>query len=224
MKTRMMILVSIVALAMCAGPAGAVLLAYEPFNYSGTTLNAQNGGTGWAGPWATNAQLSDDDTSLNYVGANKTPNGDRVSHYGSYAKRQLATPLVLSTGNVYYISYLFKKTGTSWHALKLSNGNVATTDTAYRGWYTGINGGNDNYIGGGQDAPNLDYDGGHTVGDIAMVVSRLTAEPGHANPGYRHHYLFLESPDTVPIKEPAGEHIVDGLSDVLERRRRRRSR
>ena len=60
------LLVYVTALA----PAHATLENFDSFNYSGTALSAQSGGTGWSGAWtitaATDNSLSNDSVSLSY--------------------------------------------------------------------------------------------------------------------------------------------------------------
>lgn len=99
---------------------------YEPFDYSGTVLNGQSGGSGWTGPWiptgtSPTIQLSDDNTSLSYPITfqsplvTPTPSGDRVLHTGDLANNASSSRLLSQTtsmavaGNVLYASALIQK-------------------------------------------------------------------------------------------------------------------
>src|SRR5688572_22050108 len=52
-------LVSALGPCFLSSPVSASLLTYEGFNYaSGSALNGQNGGAGWAGPWSAGNALA----------------------------------------------------------------------------------------------------------------------------------------------------------------------
>lgn len=77
------------ALALSASGALAALLGADSFDYAGTTLNGQSGGTNWGGEWtqsgtAATVTLSDDGASLSYpVTVPWTPAGGRVLQAGA---------------------------------------------------------------------------------------------------------------------------------------------
>ena len=91
------------------------LIAYEGFDYSGTSISNQNGGIGWSGSaWIDSendfAHLSDDNISLNSSAFMFTPVGDRIEGKGGTARRDLSQPMDLSQdGNVWYFSALLRK-------------------------------------------------------------------------------------------------------------------
>jgi len=200
MKMRMIVAVSSVILAFSAGPAWAILLAYEPFDYTGTSLLGQNGGIGFTTPWDSGSVLSNDDTSLDYVGNPNPVAGDRISTaWAGGAKRELATPLTFNQGDTYYVSLLIKKVPGAAICVKLSNGRYDGGEYTHRAWFAGISGGNDNYGFGAQAGQSADH--GYTTGDTALIVSKLEADP--ANSRWIHRYMFYESPDAVSTTEPA---------------------
>jgi len=111
----------------------AAVVNYDPFDYTGTSLNTQNGGTGWNGAWfntaTTSATLSNDGVSLSYPATFESPNstpasaGSRIltGGIGASSSRLLATPVSLAVdGNVLYASALIKKNA--------ANGGAVTTD------------------------------------------------------------------------------------------------
>ena len=98
--------------------APAQVLEYEGFNYTGTALHGQAGGTGWgAGSWTNldgSATLSNDGVSLAYpVTVSHTPAGSRISMTGvGFAERLLGTTMSLTNeGATYYFSALVKYQG-----------------------------------------------------------------------------------------------------------------
>jgi hypothetical protein len=125
MKRSTGLITTIVALAVSASTTSAALTDYDGFDYSGTTLNGQNGGTGWSGGWiATGASpsdnLSNDATSLSYPVGWESPastpstTGARVST-GDLASNASSSRLLANTfdmtvdGNTMYVSALFRK-------------------------------------------------------------------------------------------------------------------
>src|SRR4051812_18104357 len=91
--------------------SASAFVDYDPFNYSGTTLNGQSGGSGWLGPWiatgtAPTIQLSDDNTSLSYPATFQsplvapTPAGDRVLHSGDALNNASSSRLLSQTTNM----------------------------------------------------------------------------------------------------------------------------
>ena len=200
MKMRMMIGVSIVALAMCAGPAGAALITYEGFDYAGTDLDTQNGGSGWGGAWVGATTLSDDDTSLFYVGNPNPVVGDRVSHINATTAsyRTLGTTIDLTTSDtVLYISSLISPTGDSWGpTLKISEGtDGGMHDYTHRGFMQALYGNLDVSHGG---SAHEEFSIGVTGGDVIMFVSKLTG----GDP-VRIQTNFYKSPAAVPTSEGA---------------------
>lgn len=101
-------------MAVAVGIARADLLEYEGFDYSGTTIDGQNGGSGWGSAWDDGdgdfARLSNDDISLDSAAFPFTPIGDRIEGAGGAARRYLNTTIDLGEdGNVMYFSALLRK-------------------------------------------------------------------------------------------------------------------
>src|SRR5687768_5590468 len=91
--------------------AHAQLLEYEGFNYSGQSLDTQNGGTGWgANAWIDpdlDTPLSNDDVSLSFpASVTHIPVGGRLFlPSAGEAERRLGTSMSLAPeGNAYYFS------------------------------------------------------------------------------------------------------------------------
>ena len=196
MNMRLMIGVSIVALAVCAAPAGATLLAYEGFDYDFNDLETLNGGTGWATAWNSASGLSNDDTSLNYVGNPNPVVGDRVSVADSNGSaRTMSTTLTYEAGNVYYISVLLKRADNgNWFGMKLTNGLQDPTSFQYQGWCTGI-GSDTTYGHGGQTWYSNDY--GYTDGDTVMVDKGDLMNFSCCDCGLVHWIVLLNQQKTI---------------------------
>ena len=111
--------------ALSLNSAQATLFESDSFNYTGTALAGQNGGSGWNGAWFTTAgsqtnSLSNDGISLNYPNTWEspltplTPSGSRVltaPPTGQASTSRLLTqtiPLNVD-GTVAYVSALIKK-------------------------------------------------------------------------------------------------------------------
>jgi len=98
--------------------AHAQVQEYESFNYSGTALDTQSGGTGWgANVWTNtdaNAVLSNDGVSLVFPSSvSHSVQGSRITFAGAgIAERRLGTSLSLAgEGSTYYFSALVKRQG-----------------------------------------------------------------------------------------------------------------
>ncbi len=115
-------------LTAVANPGGdaAGLLAYEGFEYTDPwdiRLGQANGGTGWAGPWAPGfaRPTRPEDWSILALSPAEslvrprasTPSRGGCVDYVGFAKywRRLATPVRLDSDGVYYLSYLFRRSG-----------------------------------------------------------------------------------------------------------------
>ncbi len=106
---RVMSLVIVAGLA--AASAQATLLASDSFEYTGTTLDGQNGGTGWSTAWSSAGfTLSDDGVSLLYPDGSSDA-GSRISEISaSSASRFMTTGIDMNADATYYYSLLVNKT------------------------------------------------------------------------------------------------------------------
>ena len=152
MKTRMIIGASIAILAICAGPAEAVLLAYDGFDYEPGELSGENGGFGWDEPWEIlGHEVSDDDSSLTYIGNPNSVTGERIGEVwsascGPYRKLAESAWIDLNDNDTWYVSALMANNSStqSGPALKLMEGNVLSPEapgslqTWNRAWVTAI--------------------------------------------------------------------------------------
>ena len=211
MKMRMMIAVSILALAICASPARATLIAYEGFDYSPAGyLDGLNGGTGFNSAWedvtSQGPVVTDSGAgSLNYVG-NPTPVTGGYVNFVEPSSRTLTTPLTYTTGDTYYISLLIRKDFPVPVYVKLVNGDHHYSDYAHRTWLGGVGGGDGGAFSYGGVAGYF-IDLGYTPGNVAMIVSKLVALPDTNE--YERSYSWFESPASVSTTEPG-----DGAWDV----------
>ena len=96
----------------------AQVLEYEGFDYPGTVLDTQSGGTGWgANVWTNtdgNAVLSNDGVSLALPpSVSHSAQGSRITFAGAgFAERRLGTSLSLAgEGSTFYFSALVKRQG-----------------------------------------------------------------------------------------------------------------
>jgi hypothetical protein len=213
MKMRMMIAVSILALAICASPARATLLAYEGFDYSpGSYVDGLNGGTGFSTPWSGSGWHSGASAgSLTYVGDPNPVSGGHMNYTPiGGTQRQLSTSHAMTTGTVLYLSYLVRLDGDGWLALKLQNGPASAGDTPGRSMITGLDSrGSGGYI-GGASAPTIYYDFGYTQGGTVYVVAKMVGDPD--NNRWINSGSFYESPTAVPTTEPGAYMIEYGLA------------
>ena len=162
---------------------------YEPFAYSGTTLNGQNGGTGWSGGWFTTAstddQLSNDGTSLSYPVSFEAPlttpstSGARVSTGGlssnASSSRLLSQSVDLSVdGTVRYVSALLRKNAPNGGGVNSDNVLLEFVDSiGNRRWGLGIVGNGDLpwLNANGSTSPSTSVVAGDTYFMIAKIVS-----------------------------------------------------
>ena len=108
----------LLALSLGSATLGhAQVQADESFNYPGTVLDAQSGGTGWGGVWTNTdamAALSNDGVSLAFpASVIHSPLGSRISFAGpGIAERRLGTGINLAVeGSTFYFSALVKRQG-----------------------------------------------------------------------------------------------------------------
>lgn len=145
---------------VCTGLTQAALLVSEDFDYSGTDLNGQNGGTGWSGSWTVldagdAATLSNDGTSVPFMGI--PGNGSRIvsvsdsgnsaslvttspSSVAVTAERPLSSTIALNADKTYYISMLIYKPSGSDADVSFGFQSQGNTEVPRMSWrYTSDN-------------------------------------------------------------------------------------
>lgn len=95
-------LVSAIALSVLSPMASAAIVASDDFNYSAGGLNAQNGGSGWAGAWSANTQAQVVDPVVDLGGANA------LSITGNATTVPQRTLSSAFSGNELFVSFLFQ--------------------------------------------------------------------------------------------------------------------
>jgi hypothetical protein len=133
-------------LALTSASVRAQANDYDPFDYDGTTLNGQAGGTGWSGPWiatgtAPSITLSNNDVSLSYPGTFQSPLttppsfGAHISTGGqtvnaSSSRLLSSTTSLAAAGNTLYASALIQKTAANGGGVNNDNILIEFTDAA----------------------------------------------------------------------------------------------
>ncbi len=212
--------------------ARAGLMDYEPFAYSGTTLDGQNGGTGWSGGWFTTAsvdnQLSDDGTSLSYPVSFESPlttpssSGVRVSTGGlssnASSSRLLSQTADLSVdGTVRYVSALFRKNAPNGGGVNNDNVLLEFVDSiGNRRWGVGIVGNGDLpwLNANGSTSPATPVVAGETYFMVAKIVS------GASGPDTAYLKVFGSGYGSqVPFNEPSSwdSTLTETTGAVLDR-------
>ena len=216
MKMRM-IAVTAVALAVCVAPAWAVLLVHEPFDYDGADLNGQAGGIGFAGPWSGTAALSDDDTSLNYVGNPNPVAGDHMIcvNGNTQIERPLATTMDAADAETWYISLLTVHGSETWQSLRLMNGpGHGLGSYVPRAWFIG----NSRTAAGqprvlysnGSQSQQSAHNLGYQIGDVAYWVSKITGDGDANDPNWIISWNVYENAEAIPTTEPGpGDWLVE---------------
>lgn len=205
-----MLLVYVTALP----PAHATLENFDSFNYSGTALSAQSGGTGWNGAWtitsATDNSLSNDSVSLSYPVTFESPltapatSGSRVVTGGlatnAIDHRLLSQTIPLNVdGTTRYVSALFRKNRPN---SEVNSDNILLEffdASNNRRWGVGIE--------GTGDKPWLNANGSIspatavTVGDTYFLVAKIVSSAAGVDTGYLK--VFGTGYATqVPVAEP----------------------
>lgn len=194
-----------VALLLAASVANATLLSYDGFDYTGTVINGQSGGTGWGAAWVNttgNPSLSNDGVSLNSPAFPFAAVGSRVIRTGpstageGRAIRNLSQTISMSSNSVLYSSILIRR-GSDGAATSASDMQIqfrtSTNGIAFR---YGINSA-DQFIAGGA--------GGTVAGPAvqAGTVYFLIAKCVISSSGPDQSFLKVYGPnDTVPVTEP----------------------
>ncbi len=168
----------------------AGLIDLDAFDYSGTALNGQSGGTGWSGAWfntaTTDNSLTNDGVSLQYPTSFEapliapTPTGSHVRTGGTTgnasSSRLLSQTIPLNVdGTVRFVSALFRKNTANGAT---ANDNILlefVDSSANRRWGVGIE--------GTTDKPWLNANGSTTptagpavtVGDTYLMVAKIVS-------------------------------------------------
>jgi hypothetical protein len=209
---------AMVAAACQAAPLRAALMDYEPFAYSGTALNGQNGGTGWNGGWfntaTTDNVLSNDGVSLAYPASFEAPlatpstAGSRVSTGGLTANasssRLLSQPVNLAQDGVTrYVSALFRKNAPNGGSPAVNTDNILlefVDSSGNRRWGVGI-------VGNG-DLPWLNANGSTSpatpvvAGETYFMVAKIVSSAAGMDTAYLKVFGSGYA-SQVPFAEPA---------------------
>ncbi|MBN2507940.1 MAG: immunoglobulin domain-containing protein [Verrucomicrobia bacterium] len=192
------------ALILC-GLCGATVAPgqvqkYEGFDYTGTALHGQNGGTGWAGnAWSdsdADTPLSNDGVSLTFpASVNHSPAGSRVVFTGpGEAERRLGASINLGAGGAtYYVSALVKRQG-SFKFEFIDNG----TNVRWR--FGALGGGSTNTALVGVSSDVL-FNDVFPVDETVLVVAKM-ATLAASSPGDSVFMNVYRAGDTVPMAEP----------------------
>ncbi len=190
------------AIGIHAGTAGSGpgLYAYEGFDYEGTQLHGQAGGSGWAGPWVdatgTFAHLTDNGISLNSPVFPFDVVGSRISGQGGTAARPMNSVINLAEdGHTLYVSALMRKTATdSPFSSKNLEINLTPSTTTTQVMRMGMTSDHKFFLGTGSNNAGT-VEAGVTYFLIGKVVSRAAADD--------EFYLNFYGPtDTLPTTEP----------------------
>ena len=190
-----------------ANAAHATLIAYDGFHYTGTSIDGQNGGTGFSGGWVDGdmdfAALSDDGVSLTTGAYNLAPVGSRISGRdipgfgsGSEVYRNLAVPIDMNAEQTIYTSFLVRRdsTATSEQKIQLS----LRTSTGVLRHRTAMSNGDAFFV---DTTTGAKF--GETVvdGETYLIVSKLvTHSAGTPDESY---LMVYNSSQTADASEPA---------------------
>ena len=228
MKTTLSRVMAVCGAMAFLTTAQATLFDYDAFDYTGTALSGQSGGTGWSGGWFittgnSDNGLSNDATSLAYPTSfdpsltPPTPTGSRVVT-GGLAKQANDTRLLSQTiplnvnGTIRYASALFQKGVANGTA----NDNVLLQfydGSGDRRWGFGIASGKPWLNANGSTSASTSVTPGNTYFMVAKIV---------VSGGTDYAYLKVYGTgygSTVPAAEPAtwDATITDTTAAVLDR-------
>lgn len=183
--------------ALCLGSAGlatAQLAEYEGFQYTGSGIVGQAGGTGWANAWANtngNAVLSDDNVSLIPPSSvTNIPIGGRLTFTGQgVVERGLGATPNLANEGIYYFSALVKYQGSFKFEFWDSSVNARWRIGATNDGQSGLVGIATDIKTGGIFPPN------ETVLVVAKMISHATGNDQVLMNVYR-------ASDVIPAAEP----------------------
>ncbi len=189
--------------------ANADLLAYEGFDYSGTNINGQSGGSGWAAAWNdanTNLNLSGDNTSLNSWAFPYKPVGARLlDKNGGEATRVLNTAIDMGQDGVTYFSVLMRKDTTgNWSSEYLEYSLIDSAKV--KRFRFGI-GSNDKFmVEAGSDGNVIGSNIVVSAGSTYFVVVKLVRRASTNDEAFLKVY---EPGDSVDTTEPTTWNITD---------------
>jgi hypothetical protein len=189
---------------------------YEPFAYSGTVLNGQNGGTGWNGAWfqtgtSPSDTLSNDGVSLSYPvtfqhpGGTPPTTGSRVRTGGqtviSSSSRMMSQTFNLGQNGVMYVSALIRKNAANGGGVSNDNILLEFVDAGgNRRFGLGIEGNGDrpwvNSNGVGQGATAV------TPGSTYFLVAKMEASAAPTPDVAKLWVYGAGYANQVPILEP----------------------
>lgn len=203
MKTTLSRMIALCGAMAFMNTAQASLFDYDPFDYSGSTLPGQSGGTGWNGAWFTTSgqqanTLSADGLSLSYPMSWESPltpltsSGSHVRTGGTVGNastsRLLSHTIPLNVdGSVTYASALFTKNAADGGGVSSDNVLLEFTDSlGNRRWGFGIEGTGDkpwiNANGSGTAATAV------TPGQTYFMVAKIVSSASGSDTAYLKVY------------------------------------
>lgn len=194
-NSRRLAQAAVLALGLAVAPlAQAQLLEYDGFDYTGTALNGQNGGTGWTFAWAdpdADAPLSNDGVSLDFpVTVTHSTVGSRLAFTGvGEAVRVFGTPMTLNANTNYYFSALVKRQG----PFRVEFRDTPQTNVR---WSFGATNASDAFLGvtAATVAPGI-----FPANETVFIIVKMAATTGNDQ-------VFMKvyrAGQTVPVSEPA---------------------
>ncbi len=191
----------------------AEVLAYEGFNYTGTSLDGQSGGGsyGFSDAWSGDVGLSNDGVSLDSDAFPFDPVGSRTTAKNSNAARSLSTTLDFSAeGEVMYLSALMRKNSTN---------NPGTEYLELQGFGTGGTIFKMGLSSGEQFNAAFAFEGrNNLVGTVVedttyFLVLKLVS---HETADDELYFEAYGPNDTVPTTEPTSWLVSDSYATDLE--------
>jgi hypothetical protein len=196
------------AIGVHANLVGATggLYDYEGFNYTGTDLSGQAGGTGWGGAWGnstTLAELSNDSVSLDSDAFPFAPTGSRMACAGNMTgARVLSHPVNFSVeGGVTYMSFLVRRgVPTSTTSASDIQFQLRTNGDSIRYRFGITSAGAFFSTFNASSVPTADSFGTVAADTVYFVVIKLVSSASGSDQAFVKVYAPT---DTVPTVEPA---------------------
>ena len=220
MRKSLLLIAATAALGLVgiAPESQAALTNFDSFDYTGTALDGQNGGTGWGGAWFTTGtaspnSLSGDSTSLSYPATFEPPmttppsSGARVSTGGqptnAVTSRLMSSTVSLAVeGNTFYASALIRKNAANGGSPAVTNDNVLIEffdASNNRRFGLGIEGTTDRpwlVVTGAATAPTS-----VVAGDTYFLVAKIVASAAGTDTAFLKVYGSGYGSE-VPVAEP----------------------